>query len=404
MKNNNYTIVGIDPGTTSGLAVLDLNENVEKLESGKNFSPQELINSIIETGNPILIATDKGKLPSGVEEISSNFNAKTFIPEEDLSLGKKKELTKGYSFDNPHERDALACALYAHNNYQNMFRNIEARTEELNLPDLAPQIKELVVTEEAENISEAIELLLGESEEEKAQEKAPPEEKLSKEDLKEKIDSYRRNILKERKDKEKLQKHAEKLEEKIKKLESEKEQLEKVKNKLEEGRRDVIIREEEIEDRERKLQSKENEIRKLRREKEEKQERTRTLETFEELRKEGKIPLRTVENLREEDLRRSDRELSLKNSIVLVENYQTEPEGVLDLLEGLEVKALVGNFSKDFEDRLVSKGIWALAKEKTYLQDREGIKYVEAKDLEEAKKTDRGSFLDWLKRYRERKS
>lgn len=401
-SQNQRTIVGVDPGTTSALAVLDLKGNPVEIESGKNLSIDNLINSIVETGKPVLMAADKAKVPSAVEEISSNFESEVFVPEKDLSIQKKKDITQGCEYENPHERDALASALYAFNNFQNKFRNIEKRVDDLNLPNLSPEIKELVVTGRADNVSEAVEKIVGGEDEEKEVEDASFDKGISKEDLREKIDNYRKNLLKERKDKEKLREHNEKLKEKVKRLESEKESLEKDKNKLKEDKKREILKEEEIEKRERKIRSKENRINSLKGEKEKIERKLEKLKSFEELRKEGKVPLREVKNLSEEELRQFDRGLSLKNSVLLVKNSTRGSENSLDLLEELDVKALVGDFTSEFEDELISRGIWILPKEEIEFKERDSIKYLERKVLEKAKKADKGSFLDWLGRYRDR--
>lgn len=401
-NGNDKTIVGIDPGTTSAVAVLDLRGNHRRIESGKNFSDDKIINSILKEGTPILISTDKAKVPSAVQDISSNFKASTFSPDEDLPIERKKDIVEGYDYGNLHERDALAAAVYAYHNYENKFRNIEKRTDELNLQNLSPRIKELVITDEVENVSEAIEKVLKNESDDKKPEKASFGDEISKKDLKEKIENYRKNLLEKRKDNEKLSENNESLKERIKDLEKEKKRLKKDINEIKSGKRDKIMEKEEIKRLKRNIKSKENEIRKLKRRIDDKNESLSTLKTYERLRKEGKIPLRDFKEVPEENLRKSDRNLSLDKSVILLDDMRAENESVIGLFEELGVKAVVGNFSGEFEDELISRGIWSIPLDKVEINEEKEIKYLDRDIVEKFKKSDRGSFIGWLKRYRDK--
>jgi predicted RNase H-like nuclease (RuvC/YqgF family) len=121
-------IVGVDPGSTSAVAAVDLKGEVELLESGKNFPPREIIRRVIKIGKPVVVASDKGKTPSKVEKISSSVGAKLFEPEKDISSEKKKELGKGA---NSHELDAVASAVNAQKKLHKDIRKIEKYDEEL---------------------------------------------------------------------------------------------------------------------------------------------------------------------------------------------------------------------------------------------------------------------------------
>lgn len=107
-------IVGIDPGTTTALALVNLEGELLELKSGKNLSDSRIRRFISEIGNPIIIATDISSPPKKVEKISSSFSSRLFYPEEDLKRELKEDLTRHYEeVTNKHEKDALASALYA---------------------------------------------------------------------------------------------------------------------------------------------------------------------------------------------------------------------------------------------------------------------------------------------------
>jgi len=108
--NKKPLIVGVDPGSTSAVAAVNLQREIELLESGKNFPPRDIIQRIIKVGKPVVVASDKRKTPSKVDKIASSLGAKLFEPEKDLSQKRKKELGRGA---NNHELDALASALHA---------------------------------------------------------------------------------------------------------------------------------------------------------------------------------------------------------------------------------------------------------------------------------------------------
>jgi len=62
-----YTIVGIDPGTTVGVAMLDLDGNTVDVFSAKNYSVSDTIRRIISRGKPLVVASDVTPTPSMVK-------------------------------------------------------------------------------------------------------------------------------------------------------------------------------------------------------------------------------------------------------------------------------------------------------------------------------------------------
>jgi hypothetical protein len=126
-KTTKHTIVGIDPGSTVAVAVLDINGNVLGVRSRKGWSFSEVVEHIHSLGNPVLIATDRANPPEYVSKIKSSFNAVLYTPREDMSIERKNTLTKTYRVFNDHERDALSAAIEAFNSYKSKLLNIEKR-------------------------------------------------------------------------------------------------------------------------------------------------------------------------------------------------------------------------------------------------------------------------------------
>ncbi len=126
-KRMKYVIVGVDPGSTVGIAILDLDGNILGVRSRKGWSFSEVVGYIRSFGTPVLVATDKASPPEYVNKIKASFNAVIYAPREDMSIERKTNLTKGYKILNDHERDALSAALEAYNSYKSKLLNIEKR-------------------------------------------------------------------------------------------------------------------------------------------------------------------------------------------------------------------------------------------------------------------------------------
>jgi hypothetical protein len=126
-KKPQYLIVGIDPGTTMGLALLNLEGELVHLSSSRVTSVSEAIAEITEYGRPLIVASDKKEMPGTVEKIRRSFNAVPFLPKNDISLSEKYELAGGVHSTNDHERDAYAAAQVAYRNIKNKFASLSKR-------------------------------------------------------------------------------------------------------------------------------------------------------------------------------------------------------------------------------------------------------------------------------------
>lgn len=126
-------IVGVDPGNTSAVAALNLDGELELLESRKEFSRAEIIQKIVETGKPVVVASDRSEMSSTVRKIGQSLGAERFTPDENLDTQTKKDLGEG---DNSHEVDASAAARYAFNQLRKNVRKIKSYAER-NDEDLA---------------------------------------------------------------------------------------------------------------------------------------------------------------------------------------------------------------------------------------------------------------------------
>ena len=122
-----HLIVGIDPGTTTGIAALDLDGNVVVLTSARQMSMSDVIEELYRAGKPLVIASDVAQMPYSVEKIRRSFSAVPYTPRQDRKEEEKVEATAPFGPANDHERDALFAALEAYRFYKNKFANIAKR-------------------------------------------------------------------------------------------------------------------------------------------------------------------------------------------------------------------------------------------------------------------------------------
>jgi uncharacterized protein len=122
-----YLIVGIDPGTTTAFAALDLDGNLLHLQSSRQMTMSDVIEALYKVGKPLIIASDVQEMPFTVEKIRRSFAAIAFTPNQDTSVETKVELTGPFEYQNDHERDALSAALDAYRHYRHKFQNLLKR-------------------------------------------------------------------------------------------------------------------------------------------------------------------------------------------------------------------------------------------------------------------------------------
>ncbi|BAI60209.1 conserved hypothetical protein [Methanocella paludicola SANAE] len=127
-RKRDYIIVGVDPGTTTAVAILDLNGRLVEVTSSRVSSIPDIIEHISEKGRPVVIATDVVPPPGAVEKIKRAFKAVLFTPNERIPVEEKVRLARPLGYSNDHERDALAAAVKAFNTYKNKFAQIDKKT------------------------------------------------------------------------------------------------------------------------------------------------------------------------------------------------------------------------------------------------------------------------------------
>ncbi|MFB6155823.1 MAG: DUF460 domain-containing protein [Haloferacaceae archaeon] len=127
VKRRDPVIVGIDPGTTTAAAVVGLGGSVHDVHSTRTADTAEIIEWLIERGRPVVVAADVEPMPETVEKFRRSFDAAGWAPESDLPVDEKLHRTRDVDYDNDHERDALAAALFAYDDHEDQIRRVSRK-------------------------------------------------------------------------------------------------------------------------------------------------------------------------------------------------------------------------------------------------------------------------------------
>jgi predicted RNase H-like nuclease (RuvC/YqgF family) len=146
-KRREHVIVGIDPGTTTAVAVVGIEGEVLDVLSTRTADTAAVIEWIIERGRPLIVAADVTPMPETVEKIRRSFDAAGWEPDRDLPVDVKKHRTRETGYDNDHERDAIAAAFGAFDAHKDQFDRIAAKVPPQQ--DLGVVLNRVVADEES---------------------------------------------------------------------------------------------------------------------------------------------------------------------------------------------------------------------------------------------------------------
>ena len=128
VKRRDRVIVGIDPGTTTAVAIVSTDGAVLDVLSTRTADTADVIEWIIERGRPVVVAADVTPMPETVEKIRRSFDAAGWVPDRDLPVDVKQHRTREEGYDNDHERDAIAAAFGAYDAHKDNFERIARET------------------------------------------------------------------------------------------------------------------------------------------------------------------------------------------------------------------------------------------------------------------------------------
>ncbi|MFB6309635.1 MAG: DUF460 domain-containing protein [Salinirussus sp.] len=120
-------IVGVDPGTTTAVAIVSLEGTLLDSMSSRTADTATVTEWIIERGRPTVVAADVTPMPETVEKLRRSFDAAGWTPERDLPVDEKLHRTRNLEYANDHERDAAAAALSAYDDHADQFERVAAK-------------------------------------------------------------------------------------------------------------------------------------------------------------------------------------------------------------------------------------------------------------------------------------
>jgi predicted RNase H-like nuclease (RuvC/YqgF family) len=128
VERRDPVVVGVDPGTTTAAAVCGLDGEVLDVTSTRTADHGAIVEWLIERGRPVVVAADVTPMPRAVEKVRRSFEAAGWTPGTDLPVDEKLHRTRDAGYDNDHERDALAAALFACDDHADQFARIAQKT------------------------------------------------------------------------------------------------------------------------------------------------------------------------------------------------------------------------------------------------------------------------------------
>ncbi len=215
-------ILGVDPGITTGLAVLDLKGRVLLLLSEKGLDRSRIAEIAMGLGKPIIVAVDVSNPPETVRKLAAMLGAMLYSPPESLSVSEKRELSErvlGRQPSDSHQRDALAAAYKAFQLLRGKLGHIEAQLERLGIRVDVNRVKEAVIR--GLTVAEALEEAIEERLEDIAGEKTlprPSDERRARPldtgliaSLEQEVEALRRTVRQLREENERLRYEAERM-------------------------------------------------------------------------------------------------------------------------------------------------------------------------------------------------
>lgn len=141
-NKNKKLILGVDPGTTCGLAAITFDSYPIYIGSHRGISRGDVARIVLGLGEIIIIAADVTPAPEFVIKLAKMLSAEIFRPESLLEASEKQNIAQMYAekynikIKDPHERDALVAAIKAYQHYQNKFGQLEVEIQKTgsNLP------------------------------------------------------------------------------------------------------------------------------------------------------------------------------------------------------------------------------------------------------------------------------
>ncbi len=148
-------IVGVDPGTQSAFAVLDLSGEVLKIDSARNAPIDSILREVSSLGKVVFLATDVTPAPQKVRKIARSLGVKVLEPDRNLQFHQKTKIVDEFLkkkkefivLKNKHEKDALCAALCSLKKLNYLLKKIEDALNQRKLNHLTKEVRQKVLLE-----------------------------------------------------------------------------------------------------------------------------------------------------------------------------------------------------------------------------------------------------------------
>ncbi|WP_049924377.1 DUF460 domain-containing protein [Halopiger djelfimassiliensis] len=394
-KRRDHVVVGIDPGTTTAVAIVGLEGEVLDVWSSRTSDTAAVIEWIVERGRPIIVAADVTPMPETVEKFRRSFDAAGWTPGSDLPVDEKQHRTRDHPYDDDHQRDALAAALYAVDAHADQFDRIADK--------LPPGIDRGEVTARVVAGEESVEAVLAElTDDDEADEESTEHEPRELTEEEQRIKDLNRQV-------ERLQSHVETLEER---LEQKDERIDELETELSAARREErkeVRRDREVSRLERKTT-------RLERERDEAREEVEALENkvdrmkalwkldhsnFSDVsaEKEGLVPVKVVEKFTKGAIREADDQYGIApGDVVYLRDASGAGRSTAELLAGFEPRVIIkdGGLSEVADEILFDNEIPVGPAGDVAMQEVDELAVAREEDIEAV-------IDDWHDRARERR-
>jgi predicted RNase H-like nuclease (RuvC/YqgF family) len=394
-KRRDRVIVGIDPGTTTAVAIVGLEGEVFDVTSTRTADTAEVIEWIIERGRPIIVAADVTPMPETVEKIRRSFDAAGWVPDRDLPVDVKKHRTREEGYDNDHERDAIAAAFGAFDAHADQFDRIAAKVPPRQ--DLGTVIDRVVANEES---VETVLADLATDDDEETAEEAHVERELTPEE--QRIRDLETQV-------ERLQDHVDQLEstidekdDQIEEYEQELSEARKTERREARERREITRLERETNRLERELAEEREQVAEL----EDKLERLKALwkldhSNFADVaeKKAGLVPVKVIEQFTRDAIETADERFGLaEDDIVMLRDASGAGRSTAERLADIGPRIVIrnGQLSDIADHILFDRDIPVTPAEMVTVQEVDELAVARESDIEAA-------IEDWEDRAEERK-
>jgi Uncharacterized conserved protein len=382
-KRRDHVLVGIDPGTTTAAAVVGLDGEVLDVLSTRTADMAAVIEWIIERGRPIIVAADVTPMPDTVEQVRRSFDAAGWVPSRDLPVDVKKHRTRQTSYDNDHERDAIAAALGAYDAHSDQFDRVATKVPPRH--DLGAVLARVVADEQS--VEAAVAALSDE----------PDESETAPEHTERELTDEERRIRELETQVDRLQSHAEELEttvadkdDRIDELETELTESRREERQRARERREVSRLQRETDRLERELEAERETVTEL----ESKLERLKALwkldhSNFADVseKKAGLVPVKVIEQFTTDAIRDADERFGLaEDDVILFRDASGAGRSTAELLAEIGPRLVLrtGQLSEMADRLLFDNGIPVASAERVTVQEVDELAVARESEVEDA--------------------